>query len=78
MLAHKAEQRHRLHRGDQGPQPSSDEQTDDPGLHLLLAEIVSVGLTEQAAKDKKLDFGSVDFLSLVMARPLLLARTRDW
>jgi len=44
-----------LRRSDQGPQASSHGQAPDPGCTYCSPQIASVGLTEQAAKDKKLD-----------------------
>ncbi len=42
-----------LRRGDQGPQPASDDKLMIPGCTYCTPQVASVGLTEQAAKDKK-------------------------
>ena len=79
MLAHKAE-----HEGVicieaiKGLNPHPMNKLMIPGCTYCSPQIASVGLTEQAAKEKNSISKSVVFLSWATARPLRSVRTRAW
>ena len=79
MLAHKAE-----HEGVvcieaiKGLNPHPMNKTMIPGCTYCSPQVASVGLTEQAAKDKKLDIRVGRFPSSAMARRLHLEKIKAW